>query len=154
MIALLDSKAETSSETVLQNAADALANLAVETTARDEIVAAGGIDPLVTLLTDQARDTKKFAATALARLSKDHEQTQSAVAAAGAIVPLVALLDGNEGPEAQESAAGAILALADNEGNRLIITQSGGIGWLVMLLGSNNNKAREHAEGALVRLSI
>ena len=54
----------------------------------------------------------RYAATALARLSKDHEATQSAIAAAGAIAPLVALLDGKEGPEAQESAAGAILALA------------------------------------------
>jgi formate dehydrogenase maturation protein FdhE len=37
---------------------------------------------------------------------------------------------------------------------RLTITESGGIGWLVMLLGCDNPRAREHAEGALVRLSI
>ena len=144
----------TSSETALQNAADALANLAVDPAARDEIVASGGIDPLVALLTDQGPSTKKYAASALARLSKDHEATQLAVAAAGAIVPLVALLDGNEGPDAQEASAGAILELASHKENRMTITESGGIGWLVMLLGSNNQRAREHAEGALVKLSI
>ena len=96
----------------------------------------------------------RFAATALARLSKAHEATQSAVAEAGAIVPLVALLDGKEGPEAQEAAAGALLCLADHEGARLAITEADGIGWLVMLLGCENPRARQHAEGALVRLSI
>jgi hypothetical protein len=46
------------------------------------------------------------------------------------------------------------LPAADHEGNRAAITESGGIGYLVMLLGSSNPAAREHAEGALVRLSI
>ena len=141
-------------EIVRQNAADALANLAVEPAARDEIVSRGGIPPLVTLLGMEGNESKKFAATAIGRLSKDHEETQAAIAAAGAIVPLVALLDGNQGPEAQEEAAGAILALAANEVNRATITDSGGIGWLVMLLGCDNPRAREHAEGALVCLSI
>jgi hypothetical protein len=72
----------------------------------------------------------------------------------GAIVPLVSLLDGKEGPEAQEAAAGALLCLADHEGARLAITEADGIGWLVMLLGCENPRARQHAEGALVRLSI
>ena len=34
-----------------------------------------------------------------------------------------------------------------------MITESGGIGPLVALLGGSNPKARENAEGALVRLS-
>ena len=38
--------------------------------------------------------------------------------------------------------------------NRKSITESGGIGPLVALLGCDNPRAREHAEGALVRLSI
>lgn len=67
---------------------------------------AGGIRPLVLALEDDGHQTKRFAATALARLSKAHEATQSAVAEAGAIVPLVALLDGKEGPEAQEVRGG------------------------------------------------
>ena len=153
LISLLDTSGSTS-ELVRQNAAAALADLAVDSTARDEIVGMGGIRPLVLLLEDEGRNTKKFAAMALARLSKDHEATQSAIAEAGAIAPLVALLDGKEGPEAQEEAAGALFALADHERNRLGITEADGIGWLVMLLGSDNPRSREHAEGALVRLSI
>ena len=139
---------------VHQNAADALANLAAEPAARDEIVGAGGIPALVLLLEADGRNTKQFAATALARLSNEHEETQLAVARAGAIASLVALLDGTEGPEAQEASAGAILALAESPQNRMTITDSGGIGFLVMLLGSDNKNARDHAEGALVRLSI
>lgn len=76
------------------------------------------------------------------------------IAEAGAITPLVSLLNGRRGPEAQEEAAGALTALADQERNRVAITEAGGIGPLVMLLGCQNAKAREHAELALVRLSI
>ena len=111
---------------VHEMAVDALANLAAEPAARDEIVRAGGIPPLVQLLETEGRNTKKYVATALARLSQNHEATQTAIAKAGAIIHLVALLDGREGPEAQEAAAGAILALADSPTNRLTITESGG----------------------------
>jgi hypothetical protein len=76
------------------------------------------------------------------------------IAEAGAITPLVSLLSGIRGPEAQHEAAGALWALADHASNRMAITEAGGIGPLVMLLGSTNAKAREHAELALVRLSI
>ena len=76
------------------------------------------------------------------------------IASAGAIGPLVELLNGNLGPEAQEEGAHALWALADVSANRKSITEHGGIGPLVELLGCENSKAREHAEGALVRLSI
>ena len=55
---------------VHQNAADALANLAAEPAARDDIVGEGGIPPLVLLLEVDGRNTRQFAATALARLSQ------------------------------------------------------------------------------------
>lgn len=137
-----------------QNAAEALANLAVDPAARDEIVGGGGIRLLVKVLHEDGAKAKTFVAMALARLSRDHEATQSAVAASGAIGPLVTLLDGTEGPDAQEEAAGALFALAAHELNRMAITESDGIGLLVMLLGTNNPRARAHAEGALVRLSV
>ena len=85
------------SEGVLCNAADALADLADELTARDEIVEAGGIVLLVRLLRGDGLKARQFVALALARLSKEHEATQLAIAAAGAIPRLVALLDGKEG---------------------------------------------------------
>ena len=76
------------------------------------------------------------------------------IARAGAIDPLVSLLSGDHGEEAQEEAAGALTALARYESNRIEISTKGGIGPLVALLGSPNARAREHAEFALVRLSI
>ena len=122
--------------------------------------------------------SKKHAAAALARLSTEHvpqgsgatrsadnvhrtlssaaltKSTGELVAEAGAIAPLVKLLGGEKGQEAQEEAASALFAIADHAANRLAITDAGGIAPLVNLLGSTNPKAREHAEGALVRLSI
>ena len=165
---------------VRRNGANALANLASDTTARDEIVGSDGIRPLVRVLSEEQNATKKYAARALARLSIDstaraaadaksaaaeikaaaeaaavvERTTQAAIAEAGAIEPLVRLLEGNCGPEAQEEAAGALFALAEHEGNRLRITAADGIAWLVQLLGNERAKTREHAEGALVRLSI
>lgn len=76
------------------------------------------------------------------------------IANAGAITPLVNLLNGTRGEEAQQESAGALWALADHENNRMAITEAGGIAPLVALLGCENGKAREHAELALVRLSI
>ena len=102
-----------SAEAVRQNAAAALAELSCNTNARDEIVR--GLKPLIALLRAEGRHTKMYAAMALARLSKDHQATQSAIAQAGAIPLLVTLLDGSEGPEAQEEGALALLALADDE---------------------------------------
>lgn len=141
-------------ELVRQNGANALANLALDPAARDEIIGAGGVPPLVQVLGDEHNDTKKYAARAFGRLSKDHVETQEVIANAGAIEPLVKLLEGDCGEEAQEEAAGALFSLADHEKNRLAITEADGISWLVMLLCHVNKRAREHAEGALVRLSI
>ena len=146
--------AENSPPAVLQSSSNALANLAFEPTARDEIVAQGGVPMLVNLLKGEGASVKSFSSTALARLATDHEATQSTIHEAGAIPPLVAMLDGEEGEEAQQEAAGALLALADHKINRLAITEADGIGWLVSLLGCSNPVARAHAEGALVRLSI
>lgn len=167
---------EQSSGIARQNAAAALSECALSPAAREEIVLSGGIRPLVLLLENEGRNTRKYVATTLARLSKITESkvkggdnasseskgatevsnasTQAAIADAGAIVPLVALLDGKQGADAQKEAAGALFALAESDKNRKAITEADGVVWLVMLLGCDNPKAREHAEGALVRLSI
>ena len=111
-------------------------------------VQTGGIGPLVELLGSSSRHAKKFASTAFARLSHEHEATQLAIAQAGAIVPLVGLLDGRQGGDAQQEAAGALYALAESASNRHAITASDGIGLLVALLASENHKARAHAKHA------
>ena len=178
LIALLDGEGEGRSP---EYAAAALAELASIPANKASIDRGGGIQPLVALLSDSRRqiDAKKYTAAALARISAEErvkksqkqqererqEQLQKAgeppkaskaevIADAGAIAPLVDLLSGSMGEGAQEEAAGALLALAENEGNRTAITLAGGIGGLVLLLGCPNGKARQHAEGALVRLSF
>ena len=169
------------SEGTQEHAAAALAELALIPLTKRAIDQAGGISPLVSLLLyDGAMTSKKYAAAALARLSIEGNQNltdaqlQAAakkekalrtagqlgpskaqqIAEAGAISPLVSLLSGGRGADAQEAAAFALWALAGDSGNRLNITESGGICPLVLLLGCDNPKAREHAEAALVRLSI
>jgi hypothetical protein len=103
-------------------------------------------------LLNNGRDAgRQFAASALARLAHDSDNVAMAIAVAGATSPLVNLLGGSCGDKAQEEAAGALYALAANAANRLELTEAGGIGPLVQLLGTNNTRARNHAEGALVR---
>lgn len=137
-----------------EHAAAALAQLAFVPDNRDEIVEADGIEPLVMILQDGESMSQKFAAAAIARLAKNHKENAATIAKAGAIPSLVLLSGGGRGDDAQEEAAGALFELADDAGNRISITEAGGIGPLVTLLGSSNSKARRHAEGALVRLSI
>ena len=86
LIALLQTQGDEAS-TVRQNGANALANLASDTAARDEIVGAGGIRPLVIVLDDEQNSTKKYAARALARLSTDRRHTERPSREAGAIQP-------------------------------------------------------------------
>ena len=178
LIALLDGDGADRSQ---EYAAAALSELALVPVNKLAIDRGGGIQPIVALLSDTHRQhaSKKYAAAALARLSAEERKKQTqrrgqdretaeekrladkartskaeTIAEAGAISPLVDLLSGEKGGEAQEEAAGALLALAENESNRMAITEAGGIGPLVLLLGCPNERAREHSEGALVRLSI
>ena len=136
-------------------AAAAISSLCNVPSNRDATVEARGVSPLVALLCTGNDRGQTNAAAALAHLASSTDpNVPAAIADAGAISPLVKLLTGNHGPAAQEEAAGALFALANHAGNRLSITDAGGIGPLVLLLGSTNSGAREHAEGALVRLSI
>ena len=56
-------------------------------------MAAGGIAPLVALLSDGGTVAKQCAAAALARLSQGDEQTQEAIGEAGAIASPAALMN-------------------------------------------------------------
>ena len=135
-----------------ESAAAALSDLANIRTNREAIVSAGAILPLVRLLRDSSSG-KRASAAALAHLSQG-DVAPALIAQAGAINPLVDLLSGEYGEGAQEEGAHALFALADHAPNRVAITEAGGIGPLVVLLGSKKGLARDHAEAALVRLSI
>ena len=136
-------------------AAAALADLANLPRVGKEIVDAGGIQPLVGLVSDGDNLGKQHAAAGIAKLAKGlGAEVAAAIANAGAIVPLVNLVQGACGDKAQEESAGALYELADEVGNRVAITNAGGIGPLVTLLGSDNTESRKHAKGVLVRLSF
>ena len=145
---------EASWEEAQEFAAATLAELALLKQNRLNIVADGGITPLVMLVRTGRAVGKKYAASALARLARESDSTQAEIANAGAVSSLVGLLSGDRGEAAQEEAAGALYELAANADNRVAITDCDGIGPLVSLLGCSNSKTREHAEGGLVRLSI
>ena len=159
LIAIVDARStprtaqdsEGEGEGAREYAAAALAELALVADNRGQIVGMGGISPLVQLLNNGRDAGRQFAASALARLAHDSDKVAMAIAVAGATSPLVNLLGGSCGDKAQEEAAGALYALAANAANRLELTEAGGIGPLVQLLGTNNTRARNHAEGALVR---
>lgn len=174
LLALLDTLCSNRAQ---EYAAGALSQLGSCRLGKRTICRSGGVAPLVNLLCDrhQQPDATQYAASALSRLAQETARqrgTASAPAAAptasaeervsqaeyiadsGAIEPLVALLSGDKGSDAQEESAAALEALAHFTSNRIAISEAGGIGPLVALLGSTNAKAREHAELALVRLSI
>ena len=157
LIAIVDARStprtaqDDEGEGAREYAAAALAELALVADNRGQIVGMGGIAPLVQLLNNGRDAGRQFAASALARLAHDSDNVAMAIAVAGATSPLVNLLGGSCGDKAQEEAAGALYALAANAANRLELTEAGGIGPLVQLLGTNNTRARNHAEGALVR---
>lgn len=137
-----------------EHAAAALAHLALQIPNCHTIVDEGGVEPLVLLLNEGGPTGKQNAAAGLAHLSAGHAESALAFAQAGAIPLLVELLSGDHGDGAQEEGCHALLALAQHSENRIAITDAGGTHTLVGLLAAPNLRARTHAEGALVRLSI
>merc|ERR1711959_217575 len=116
------------------------------------IAAAGGILPLVKLLTggssdEHGDDAKQNAAGALWHLS-DNEKNKMEIAEAGGIVLLVELLTGGASNDAKENAAGALSALAENNpDNQKIIAQAEEA--LVELSNEGTVKAQEYAENLI-----
>ncbi|KOO31373.1 vacuolar protein [Chrysochromulina tobinii] len=129
LVAMLDPGS--SSPTAQEQAAAAIAELALLKDVAATIVRQGSIVPLVALVRAGREMGKRFAAAALARLARNQESTQAEIANAGAIAPLVGLLAGDKGETAQEEAAGALYELAANANNRNAITDSDGIGPLL-----------------------
>ncbi|CAL1157836.1 unnamed protein product, partial [Cladocopium goreaui] len=116
------------------------------------IAAAGGIPPLVALVTSGSDSAKEPAAGALRNLAMN-DQNMAAIAAAGGIPPLVALVTSGS-DSAKEQAARALINLALNDQNKAAIAAAGGIPPLVALVTSGSDSAKEHAAGALGNLAL
>ena len=85
---------------VYENATKALWHLAAYEDNQSFIAKAGGIAPLVGLLSNDSPITQQYTAAALESLAFNHTENQIALAHAGAISPLVALL-GSDSTETQ-----------------------------------------------------
>ena len=124
---------------------------------QDAVTDSDAIPSLVALLSyAQNKEVQGHAANALAELSRDHAENQSAVAAAGAIIPLISLLKVIvDATPSNEMAAGALWSLsARHLPNQVAIAEAGGIQPLVDLLGTGNDQARKQAAGALASLAL
>jgi hypothetical protein len=133
------------------DAAGALADMG-DDESRVAIARAGGIVPLVALLTAQDPAAGAEAARALRNLSVGNDENRGSIAQAGAIPPLVALLQsGTDGQK--ENAAFALRTLAFNAGNQVAIALAGGVPPLVVLVQSGTDGQKEQAARVLWNLA-
>eukprot|EP00900_Chrysochromulina_parva_P019938 jgi/Chrpa1/27946/Chrysochromulina_OHIO_Genome00012928-RA len=133
------------------DAAGALADM-TDDESRVAIARAGGIVPLVALLTAQDPAAGAEAARALRSLAYN-ATNKVLIAQDGAIAPLVTLVQsGTDGQKQQ--AARALKNLADNNAeNQVSIAQAGAIAPLVTLVQSGTDDQKEQAAGALFFLA-
>ena len=134
------------------DAAGALADMR-DDESRVAIARAGGIVPLVALLTAQDPAAGAEAARALRSLAINAEN-KVLIAQAGAFAPLVTLVQSGTDDQ-KEQAAGALRNLAvKNVDNQEMIAQAGAIAPLVTLVQSGTDGQKENAAGALRNLAF
>jgi len=135
------------------DAAGALADMG-DDESRVAIARAGGIVPLVALLTAQDPAAGAEAARALRSLAYNNAENQVLIAQAGAIAPLVTLVQSGTDRQ-KEHAAGALRNLAvKNDENQVLIAQNGAIAPLVTLVKSGTDGQKEIAAGALRNIAF
>ena len=112
---------------------------------------AGGVLPLVAMLSSDAPEARQHAAGALWHLAAlgDNKKT---IVDAGGIPALVALLSSGS-TEAQKFAAGALWHLASSADNKIATVNAGAIEPLVTVLSSKSGEAREYAAAVLSTLA-
>ena len=137
-------------------AAGALSKLAAFNSAvQNEIMNAGGIAPLLSLLNGVSVPAQVQAAGALAELARENVGTQTEIAKAGGIGPLLALV-ASRSPQAQSRGMAALAQLAHlNKDNQDAIARMDGIRPLVHLLeGSTLAEAHVQAHAAFALMEI
>ena len=141
--------------TCKEGAVRALSALALNARNKAQIIAEGGIPPLVEMLSSSstpaagmAAGHHEAAAGALRMIALNSSEAQIAIAAAGGIPPLIQLTRSGT-PAAQEIAAWTLWNLAGSGDNALIIVTRGGIPPLVELLKNGFSEAKATAAGAL-----
>ena len=120
----------------------ALSDLASDTANHPNIILAGALPLLITLLGSSSAGVQEEAARAVVNLSKNNDDY--AIANAGAIPPLVALL-GSRSFGVQQQAAAALANLANNEVGCARVAAAGAISPLVALLDSSSKGVQTEA---------
>lgn len=146
-------------EAAQEQAAAALANLARDSTDnRVSIVSAGGIPPLLALMSSGSSGAKENTIEAIVQLANRSRSNQDAIATSGGIPLLVASLtvgggsnkDSNSANTQCSLAASAMWKLAENNThNKVLIAEAGAIGPLVAMLGSPNAEMCTNAAGII-----
>ena len=120
------------------------------------IVAAGGVEALVELVTNGEAGGQEEAARALANLAFDNAANRAAMAAAGAIPPLVAIVT-TGAPRGQERAAYALKNLAHgNAANKVAIIAAGAVDPLIVMREQRDasERLKLYARVALYELDL
>ena len=145
-----------------RQAAAALANLARDSTDnRVSIVSAGGIPPLLALMSSGSGGAKENTIEAIVQLANKSPSNQEAIAESGGIPLLVNSLTTAGASKENTSAitqcslaASAIWRLSENHPrNKVAVAEAGAIGPLVAMLNNNSNEMCTNAAGALSTLS-
>ncbi|WOG94925.1 hypothetical protein DCAR_0314222 [Daucus carota subsp. sativus] len=119
---------------------------------RNIICNCGAIEPLISLLYSDVKQTQEHAVTALLNLSINGN-VKTIIAEAGVIEPLIHVLEtGNSG--ARENAAATVFSISVIEEYRIKIGRSGAVKALVGLLESGTLRGKKDAATALFNLSI
>ena len=152
-------------KTPQERAAAVLADLARFGDNKKTIVEAGGVTPLVVMLSSDSPEAQTHASGALWHLAA-LGSNRAVIAEAGAIPLLVGLLgtqgmDGTEERTAsaallarrQKSTTGAMWHLASSADNKVQMANAGAIPLLVGVLVSKQAEAREHAAGVMSALA-
>ena len=153
------------SKTPQERAAAVLADLARFGDNKKTIVEAGGVKPLVVMLSSDSPEAQTHASGALWHLAA-LGSNRAVIAEAGAIPLLVGLLgtQGTDGAEERAASAallarrqkfttGALWHLASSADNKVQMASAGAVPLLVGVLASKQAEAREHAAGVMSALA-
>ncbi len=134
-----------------ESAAYALGNIAAHSEERSaQIVKAGALQPLVSLLKEGSDCGKEWAANALGHLAANSEEW-SAFVKTGALQPIVAIL--NEGSCSAKDAAMLLVLLGKHEAMRVRIVSAGILQPLAKLVREGPVDLQDVADRALMILS-
>ncbi|GAB2215108.1 hypothetical protein Droror1_Dr00019483 [Drosera rotundifolia] len=119
---------------------------------RSRLVAAGVVQPLVSMLGCGSVEAREVGLVAVLNLAARNERNKVNIVASGAIPPLVEILKSQTG-KLPELATAAILSLSTAPSNKLIIANSGAPPLLVHILGNGTIQGKVDAVTALCYLS-